>query len=123
MGNYSFNASPVNVHYFTASGNVTGADPVELSGDGKAHRADGTGRYIGIAGQDATPGQTFAVYVGHAEFSGTVEGAISAGDDLAASEVPGHQVKTATSGAEVVGRAFTQAADGTTVKWLQTYAG
>jgi hypothetical protein len=119
MGNYFPLANPATNFYFKASGPITGGDPLEFSGDGQVQRAAGSGRYAGIAGQDAAAGQSFAAYVGNATFSGTAEGAVHSGDDLAASDVPGHQVKTAPPGADVIGRAFSDAADGASVKWHQ----
>jgi hypothetical protein len=59
------------------------------------------------------------VYVGNAVFYGVAEGAVSAGDKLAASAVPGHQVKVAGTGDEIIGTAFGNAADGAQVHWKQ----
>lgn len=119
MGNYFPIANPATNFTFQAAGPVTGGDPLEFSGDGQVQRAAGTGRYAGIAAQDAKASQTLTVYVGNATFTGPAEGAVNAGDDLAASEVPGRQVRTAPAGAEVIGRAFSTAADGAAVKWHQ----
>lgn len=119
MGNYFPDANPATNATFTASGPGSGGDPLELSADGRVHRAADGARYAGIAAQDFTAGTSLSVYVGWARFTGAAEGSISAGDDLAASAEPGRQVKTAPPGAEVIGRAFTPAADGAPVKWLQ----
>lgn len=118
MGNYYPTANPATNFTFTASGPLTGGDPMEFSGDGQVQRFAG-GHYAGIASKDVTAGQSLSGYVGNATFAGTAEGVIHTGDDLTASTVPGHQVKTATSGAEVIGRAFSDAVDGAQVKWHQ----
>ena len=117
MGNYFPVANPVANFTLQASGSGTGGDPVEFSGDGQVQRATGDGRYAGIAAQDFTAGHSLTVYVGHAEFSGPAEGAVTAGDDLAASGV--RQVRTAQPGDDVIGRAYSAAVDGGTVKWVQ----
>jgi hypothetical protein len=88
-------------------------------GDGQVQRVAGGSRYAGIAAQNATAGQNVTVYVGNAVFYGTAEGAVTAGDRLAASAVPGRQVRTAPPGAEIIGKAFGSAADGTQVHWIQ----
>ena len=82
-------------------------------------RAAAGTRYAGIASTDTAPGHSLAVYVGCAVFYGPAEGTVTAGDLLAASAVPGRQVKTAPPGAEVIGRAFGSAADGALVHWKQ----
>lgn len=121
MGNYAPAASSTN-YTFQASGPITGGDPVEFSGDGQVRRFAG-GRYAGISGQDATAGHPVVVYVGSVIFPGypgtTVEGAVSSGDDLTASSVPGRQVRTASPGDRVIGQAFSDAVDGALVKWHQ----
>jgi hypothetical protein len=124
MGNYFPVSNPATSYYFTAAGQVTGGDPVEFTGagqgDGQVQRSAAGSRYAGIASRDVSPGTSFAVYVGTAIFYGLAEGAVTAGDLLAASAVPGHQVKTALPGAEVIGKALGSAADGTQVHWIQS---
>ena len=125
MGTYSFDANPATNYpppgkpYSTADSAVSGGDPLEFSPNGSVHKAADHARYAGIAGNDAAAGANVPRYVGCALFTGTAEGAIAAGDDLAASTAPGHQVKTAGPGEEVIGRAQTAAADGAQVHWLQ----
>jgi hypothetical protein len=123
MGNYFPVANPATVYYFTAAGSYTGGDPLEFTGtapgDGQVQRATGSGRYAGIGGSDTAAGQSHAVYVGNATFYGIAEGTVASGDHLAASAVPGHQVKTAAPGDEVIGKAFGSAADGQQVHWIQ----
>jgi hypothetical protein len=123
MGNYFPVANPATVYYFTAAGAITGGDPVEFTGtgqgDGQVQRAAAGSRYAGIAGQDAAVGHSFAVYVGPALFLGPAEGQVAAGDPLAASAVPGRQVRTALPGEDAIGHAFGNAADGTNVHWVQ----
>jgi hypothetical protein len=125
MGNYSPNANPATLYPPSAvpqsvtDGPVTGGDPLEFSPGGAVHRAADHARYAGIAQTDAATGAGVNRFVGYALFTGTAEGAVSAGDDLAASTVAGHQVKTAGTGEQVIGRAQTAAADGAQVRWLQ----
>ena len=123
MGSYFPVSNPATNYTFTAAGPVTGGDPLEFTGtgtgDGQVQRAaDGT-RYAGIASTDTAAGHSLAVYVGHAVFYGPAEGTVTAGDQLAASTVPGRQVKTAAPGAQVIGEAFGSAADGAQVHWVQ----
>jgi hypothetical protein len=124
MGNYFFIANPATNYTFTAAGPVTGGDPLEFTGtstgDGQVQRAAAGSRYAGIAAHDATTGASLPVYVGNATFYGPAEGAVTAGDLLAASLVPGRQVKTAQPGAEVIGKAFGTAVDGGQVHWIQS---
>ena len=123
MGNYFPVSNPALNYTFTAAGAVTGGDPLEFTGtgtgDGQVQRAASGARYAGIAGADTAAGHTLTVYVGHAVFNGPAEGAVTAGDQLAASTVPGRQVKTATPGAQVIGEAFGSATDGQPVHWVQ----
>jgi hypothetical protein len=123
MGNYFPVSNPATNYTFTAAGPVTGGDPLELtgsgSGDGQVQRAASGARYAGIAGKDTASGQTLSVYVGCAVFYGPAEGTVTAGDLLTQSLVPGRQVKTAPPGAEVIGKAFGNAADGAQVHWKQ----
>jgi hypothetical protein len=123
MGNYFPVSNPATNYTFTAAGPVTGGDPLEFTGagqgDGQVQRAAGGTRYAGIASTDTAPGHSLAVYVGNAIFYGPAEGTVTAGDQLAASTVPGRQVKTAPPGAEVIGTAFGSAADGASVHWIQ----
>lgn len=123
MGNYFPVSNPATNYTLTAAGPVSGGDPLEFtgtgSGDGQVQRAASGTRYAGIASTDTTSGHSLAVYVGTGIFYGPAEGVVTAGDLLAASTVPGRQVKTATAGAEVIGRAFGSAADGVQVHWKQ----
>jgi len=123
MGSYFPVSNPATNYTLTAAGPVTGGDPVEFTGtgtgDGQVMRAASGSRYAGIASHDAAAGTTLPVYVGNAVFYGAAEGAVIAGDLLAVSAVPGRQVKTAVSGAEVIGKAFGSAADGGQVHWIQ----
>jgi len=123
MGNYFPVSNPATNYTLTADSPVTGGDPLEFtgtgSGDGHVQRAASGSRYAGIAGADTAAGHTLTVYVGNAIFYGPAEGAVTAGDQLAASAVPGRQVKTAPPGAQVIGRAFGNAADGVQVHWKQ----
>ena len=118
MGNYFPVSNPAANYSFAAAGPVAGGDPVEFAtaagqGDGQVQRVADGSRYAGIAAQDALAGHNVTVYVGNAV------GTVAAGDDLAASAVPGRQVKTAPPGADVIGHSFGSAADGTPVHWLQ----
>jgi len=126
MGNYFPVNNPATNYSFTAAGPVTGGDPLEFTGtgtgDGQVQRAASGSRYAGIAGSDAATGAKFSVYVGCAVFYGPAEGTVASGDKLAASTVPGRQVKTAPPGAEVIGKAFGSAADGQQVHWIQQLA-
>lgn len=123
MGNYFPVSSPATNYTFAAAGPVTGGDPVEFTGtgqgDGQVQRVAGGSRYAGIAASDATAGHNVTVYVGNAVFYGAAEGAVTAGDRLAASAVPGRQVRTAPPGTEIIGKALGSAADGTQVHWIQ----
>ncbi|HXJ27420.1 MAG TPA: hypothetical protein VNH17_17025 [Streptosporangiaceae bacterium] len=123
MGNYFPVSSPATNYQFTAASPVTGGDPLEFTGtgtgDGQVQRAAAGSRYAGIASADTAPGHALAVYVGNDVFYGPAEGTVTAGDQLAASAVPGRQVKTATPGAQVIGEAFGSAADGAQVHWIQ----
>jgi hypothetical protein len=123
MGNYFPVSNPALNYTFTADSAVTGGDPLEFTGtgpgDGHVQRAANGTRYAGIAGADTAAGHSLAVYVGCAVFYGPAEGVVTAGDLLAASAVPGRQVRTAPPGAEVIGRAFGSAADGAQVHWKQ----
>ena len=107
----------------TTDGQVAGGDPLEFSPNGSVHRANSHTRYAGIAAFDAAPGAPVTRYVGCSLFTGTAEGAISAGDDLATSTVPGHQVKAAGPGEEIIGKAQIAATDGAQIRWLQTTSG
>src|ERR1700760_563104 len=124
MANYFPVQNPTQGSTLTADGSGSGGDPLEFTGngqgDGHVQRAASGSRYAGIASQDFTPGTKFTVYNGCATFYGVAEGAVAAGDKLAASTIPGHQVKTATPGAEVIGKAIGNAADGTQVHWVQS---
>lgn len=125
MGNYVPDQNPAGVYppqggtASTCDGAVVGGDPLEFSPGGQVHKAADHTRYAGIAAWDAAPGSPVNRYVGCALFTGNAEGAIAAGDDLAASTVPGRQVKTAAPGEQVVGRAQVAAVDGGKIKWLQ----
>ena len=123
MANYFPVSNPALNYTFTAAGAGAGGDPLEFTGtgtgDGQVQRAAAGARYAGIAGSDFVSGQRFTVYVGNAVFYGPAEGAVTAGDPLAASAVPGRQVRTAPPGAEVIGRAFGSATDGGQVHWKQ----
>jgi hypothetical protein len=123
MGNYFPVSNPATNYTFVADSPVSGGDPLEFTGtgtgDGHVQRAAGGTRYAGIAGGDTTAGHSLSVYVGNAVFNGPAEGAVTAGDQLAASSVPGRQVKKAQPGDEVIGRAFGNAADGMQVHWKQ----
>jgi hypothetical protein len=123
MGNYFPVSNPATNYTFTAAGAGVGGDPLEFTGtgtgDGQVQRATNGTRYAGIAGSDFVSGQRFTVYVGQAVFNGAAEGVVTAGDQLAASSVPGRQVKKAQPGDEVIGRAFGNAADGMQVHWKQ----
>lgn len=125
MGNYFPNANPATNYPYQGGqssitdGPVAGGDTLEFSPGGSVHKAADHARYAGVAAFDAASGQPVTRYVGYALFTGTAEGAIAAGDDLATSAAPGHQVKTAGPGEQVVGRAQTTAADGSPVRWLQ----
>ena len=123
MGNYFPVSNPATNYTFTAAGPVSGGDPLEFTGtgtgDGQVQRAAAGARYAGIASTDTAAGHSLAVYVGNDVFYGPAEGSVTAGDQLAASAVPGRQVKTATSGDQVIGRAFGSATDGGQVHWKQ----
>src|ERR1700746_3986971 len=124
MGNYFPASNPATNFNLVADGPVSGGDPLEFTGnsqgDGHVQRAASGSRYAGIASTDTAAGKSLAVYVGNAVFNGVAEGAVTAGDKLAASTVPGHQVKTATPGDEVIGKALGSAADGAQVHWVQS---
>ena len=124
MGDYFPVKNPATNYYFTAAGPYTGGDPLEFAGagagDGQVQRATGNGKHAGIGASDTAAGQSHAVYVGNATFSGPAEGAVAAGDRLAPSAVPGRQVKAAAPGDEVIGKAFGSAADGGQVHWIQS---
>ena len=123
MGSYFPVSNPAANYTLTAAGPVSGGDPLEFTGtgqgDGQVQRAASGTRYAGIASADTAPGHSLAVYVGNAVFYGPAEGTVTAGDLLAASAVPGRQVRTAPPGTEVIGKAFGSAADGVPVHWKQ----
>jgi hypothetical protein len=123
MGNYFPASNPAANFVFTAAGTIAGGDPVQFTGsaqgDGQVQRAVDGSRHAGIAAQDATAGHSLTVYIGPALFLGTAEGSVAAGDPLAASAVPGRQVRTALPGEDAIGHAFGNAADGTNVHWVQ----
>jgi hypothetical protein len=117
---------------FTAAGNITGGDPVEIAGSGTVQKVTAAGslKYAGVAGHDAPAGLPVTVILDRVVHEGTADGSINAGDQLTASPRPGRQVTTlipaaAATAADinqaraVIGVAMISAADGTTVRWFQ----
>ena len=123
----------------TAAGTITGGDPVEVAGSGTVQKATysdtpntvGSVKCVGVASHDATTGSRVTIIVDRVVHEGTAEGAITAGDQLMASTIAGHQVVTApvVSGSPVksdvevaraiIGIALTTAAANGTVRWMQ----
>ena len=107
-----------------ASDAITAGDPVEVSGSGTVARATaGTTTYVGVAGHPADLGGLVTVFAGKIVHEGPAEGAITAGDPVAASGLDGYQVTVPTppdpADPTVIGLALTSAADGQDVRWLQ----
>lgn len=126
-----------------ASDTISGGDPLEVSGSGTVARCAGaaSAKFAGVAAHDAISGAKVTVIAARPVFDGTADGAITAGDQLVASNVAGRQVKTldaaATDFAEVyddadaeaavnaavngaravIGLALTSAGDNATVRW------
>lgn len=116
---------------FTAASNLAGGDPVEVAGSGLVQRASAaTPRYVGMAGHDVQAGLRVTVIAARPVFDSSADGAITAGDQLAASAVAGRAVRTVppagtataadiAAARAVIGLALTTAADGATVRWMQ----
>lgn len=117
---------------FTAASGLTGGDPVEVAGSSTVRKVAGpaTTAYIGVAAHDANAGAPVTIILDRVVHEGAADGAINAGDQLAASPVTGRQVTTlapaaATTAADinraraVIGVALISSADGATVRWMQ----
>lgn len=114
------------------SGNVTGGDPVEVSGDGTVAKVAGASslKFVGIAAHDATSPAPVTIYTSKYIFDSPAAGAITPGAQLVASATANRGVaaKAAASTAvaadindarAIVGVALTNAAsDGNTVRWI-----
>lgn len=129
----------------TASGTITGGDPLEVSGAGTVAKCvtATTPKYVGVAAHDAQAGQRITVIAARVIHDGIAEGTITAGDQLTASTVAGKTVKSLAASAQdvtgtptqstintainnavnqarsVIGVALTSAADGASVRWQQ----
>ena len=116
----------------TAAARIDAGDPLVIAAPGQVRRNALAGLpapYIGVAANDAEPGQAVTVHVGQCIHEGRSQGPVTAGDLLLAGWVAGRQVLTCPapppvpSGTDVwvarsvVGVAVTTAADGELVRW------
>jgi sulfate adenylyltransferase subunit 1 (EFTu-like GTPase family) len=130
----------------TASGTISGGDPLEVSGSGTVAKVASANsvKFLGIAAHDATNGNSIRLYVINPIFDGIADSAITAGDQLVASNTASKTVKTiAAANVDVtssfvqatvnsainnsvnqarstIGLALTSASDGGTVRWMMT---
>lgn len=122
----------------TAASAITGGDPLEVAGSGTVQKTTagpsglGSAKYVGVAAHDTPAGLKLTVITDRVVHEGAADGPVNAGDQVMASSVTGRQVKTvpatgATPGKAdvdqaraIIGLALTSAADGTTVRWMQT---
>jgi len=130
----------------TASGTITGGDPLEVSGNGTVAKVAGanSAKFVGVAAHDSTNTNPIRVYVINPVFDGVADGAITAGDQLVPSNTASKTVKTLAAAnvdvtssfvqatvntainnsvnqaRAIVGLALTSASDGGTVRWMMT---
>jgi hypothetical protein len=127
-----------------ASGPITGADPVIVSGTGTVAKAAtlADAKYVGIAGHDAVSGQKLTVICSGVVHESIADGTVTAGDQVTTTNTANRQVKTlATTAVDVtgtptqttintaintsianaravIGVALTTAADNALVRWM-----
>jgi hypothetical protein len=141
----SVSLDPVNVYDgSTASGAIVGGDPLEIAGNGTVRRVTtaNTRNFVGVAASDAANGEKVRLYAARPIFDGVAGGAITAGDQLVASNTAGRTVASlAVTNADVtgtptettietaynaainqaraiIGVALTTASDNATVRWM-----
>lgn len=149
MGDYTPVHLPGLTFTMAAAAPVTAGDVLEVAGSGLVAKmtVPGARRYVGVAGNDAAVAALVTVVAARPVHEGAAEGAVTAGDEVAASAAPGRQVvsvpapaadlgagydqaassaavNTALAAARaVIGVALTTAADGATVRWMQRLNG
>jgi Uncharacterized conserved protein (DUF2190) len=124
---------PSKVIPLTASGTITGGDPLEVSGSGTVRKCTTalSFAYIGVAGNDAAANGRVTVYARGYVHESVAEGTVTAGDQLNTSAAAGRQVITAAATAgspakadvdrvrAIIGVALTTAADNAKVRWME----
>lgn len=145
MGDYTPIALPGQAVTFQSSGSAVGGDLAVVSGSGTVAKAStlASRAYVGVFNHDTTAGAKCAVTAAKPIHESIADGVITAGDELTTTATAGRQVRSLAASAADVGAAFAQAtintalntavnqaravigtaltdaADNTTVRWIQ----
>jgi hypothetical protein len=119
MGDYTPPYIRGDVITLTASGAVTAADPLEVSGNGTVAKCvtAASEKFVGVAADDTPSNGRVTVYGLGPVHESIADGTVTAGDQVGTTSTAGRQVKTIppTAAAVDVGAAFNQAADNTAI--------